>query len=462
MNDQMTNINDTIFEKIKEIDENGNEFWGARKLSKIIEYSEFRHFLPVIERAKEACKNSNQSIEDHLEDYLEMVPIGSGAERKVESIKLSRFACYLIVQNADPSKPMIKSGIDYFFTSENTLQNIEFQQEGKLLFYATPQGNTRIDLSYDGETFWITQRQMASLFDVEINTINYHLQQIFDTGELNKYSVVRKIRITAADGKPYLTQIYNLDVVIAVGYRVNSFKATQFRIWATNVIKEFITKGFVIDDERLKQGNVFGKDHFDDLLERIREIRVSERRLYQKITDIYATSSDYNKDAPTTKDFYAKVQNKLHWAIAGNTAAEIVYKNADAQKPFMGLKTWKQAPEGKILKTDVTTAKNYLDQEPIKELNQIVSAYLDLAENRATRQIPTTMQEWASFLDNFLQLSSYPILNDKGKISAEQAKIKALQQFEIYRVKQDQDYISDFDKEVKKLKPKPKNNKNNE
>jgi hypothetical protein len=456
-----TNTNKTIFEQIKETDENGHEYWGARKLSKILEYSEFRHFLPVIERAKETCLNSEHKVEDHFEDYLEEINFGKGAKKDMDSVKLSRFACYLVVQNADPSKPMTKSGMDYFFTSENTFQDIDFQKEGNLIFYTTPHGSTRIDLSYDGETFWVTQKQMASLFDVEINTINYHLQQIFDTGELNKYSVVRKIRITASDGKPYLTQIYNLDVVIAVGYRVNSFKATQFRIWATNVIKEFITKGFVIDDERLKQGSVFGKDHFDELLERIREIRVSERRLYQKITDIYATASDYNKNAPTTKDFYAKVQNKLHWAIAGNTAAEIVYKNVDAKKPFMGLKTWKQAPDGKILKTDVTTAKNYLDQEPIKELNQIVSAYLDLAENRATRQIPTTMQEWAGFLDNFLQLSSYPVLQDKGKISAEQAKIKALQQFEIYRVKQDKDYISDFDKEVKKLKPTPKN-KNNE
>ncbi len=454
--------NNIVFEQIKEIDENGNEYWGARQLSKILEYSEFRHFLPVIERAKEACKNSNYIINEHFEDYLEQLIFGNGAKKDMESVKLSRFACYLIVQNADPSKPMTTSGINYFLTPENSIQPIDFKQEGNLIFYTTPQGNTQINLSYDGETFWVTQKQMATLFDVEVNTINYHLQQIFESEELNKYSVVRKIRITASDGKPYLTQIYNLDAVIAVGYRVNSFKATQFRIWATNVIKEFIIKGFVIDDERLKQGSIFGKDHFDELLERIREIRVSERRLYQKITDIYTTASDYKLNAPTTKDFYAKVQNKLHWAIAGNTAAEIVYKNADSKKPFMGLKTWKQAPEGKILKTDVATAKNYLDQEPIKELNQIVSAYLDLAENRAIRQIPTTMQEWAGFLDNFLQLSSYPILQDKGKISAERAKIKALQQFEIYRIKQDQDYISDFDKEVKKIKPTAKTPKNND
>lgn len=451
MKNEIKNINNTIFEEIKEIDENGNEFWGARKLSKILEYSEFRYFSPVIERAKEACSNTNHPIEDHFEDYLEMVPIGSGAERKMESVKLSRLACSMITQNADQAKPMVIEGLEYFKDNEKKTELVHFQQEGNLLFYTTPQGNTRIDLSYDGETFWVTQKQMAALFDIEVSTINYHLQQIFDTEELNKYAVIRKIRITALDGKSYLTQVYNLDVVIAVGYRVNSFKATQFRVWATNVLKEFIIKGFVIDDERLKQGGVFGKDHFEELLERIREIRTSERRLYQKITDIYATASDYNVKAPTTKGFYAKVQNKLHWAITGQTAAEIIHKNADAKKPFMGLKTWKQAPEGKVLKTDVTTAKNYLEEKPIKELNQIVSAYLDLAENRAQRQIPTTMEQWAGFLDNFLELSSYPILDDKGKISAERAKIKALNEFEKYRVKQDQDYISDFDKEVKKI-----------
>jgi hypothetical protein len=451
MKKEIANTNNTIFEQIKSIDENGNEYWGARQLAKILEYTDFRNFNTVINKAKEACKNNGEVLENHLVDFNEMVPIGSGAKREIESVRLSRLACLFIMQNADQSKTMVSSGLSFFNQEDKNTQLVHFQQEGNLLFYTTPQGNTRIDLSYDGETFWVTQKQMAALFDIEVSTINYHLQQIFDTEELNKYAVIRKIRITALDGKSYLTQVYNLDVVIAVGYRVNSFKATQFRVWATNVLKEFIIKGFVIDDERLKQGGVFGKDHFEELLERIREIRTSERRLYQKITDIYATASDYNVKAPTTKGFYAKVQNKLHWAITGQTAAEIIHKNADAKKPFMGLKTWKQAPEGKVLKTDVTTAKNYLEEKPIKELNQIVSAYLDLAENRAQRQIPTTMEQWAGFLDNFLELSSYPILDDKGKISAERAKIKALNEFEKYRVKQDQDYISDFDKEVKKI-----------
>ena len=451
MQNHLSNINQTVFEQIKAVDENGNEFWGARKLSKILNYSEFRHFLPVVERAKDACKNSGQAIADHFEDYLEEISHGKGAKQDHPSIKLSRYACYLIVQNADQNKVNVNNGMEYFNTSIAEDKIVDIQQESNLIFYTTPQGNTRIDLSYDGETFWVTQKKMGELFEVEVNTVNYHLGQIFESGELNKYSVVRKIRITASDGKDYQTQVYNLDTIIAVGYRVNSYKATQFRIWATKVLKEFIVKGFVLDDERLKQAKSFGKDYFEELLERIREIRASERRLYQKITDIYAMSTDYQKDAPVTRAFYAKVQNKLHWAITGKTAAEIIYQNADASKPFMGLNTWKQAPRGKILKTDVVTAKNYMGEEHIKELNQIVSAYLDLAENRAQRQIATGMTDWAKFLDNFLELSSYPILDDKGKISAELAKIKAYEQYEQYRVKQDHEFISDFDAEIRKL-----------
>lgn len=266
---------------------------------------------------------------------------------------------------------------------------------------------------------------MAELFAVEANTINYHLKEIFKSGELSEDSVIRKIRITADDGKNYLTAFYSLDAIIAVGYRVNSYQATQFRIWATKTLKEFIIKGFVLDDERLKQGNRFGKDYFDELLERIREIRASERRFYQKITDIYALSVDYDKNSPITKDFFATVQNKLHWAITGKTVAEIIYINADATKLYMGLTNWKQSPEGKILKSDVSVAKNYLSEQHIKELNRIVSAYVDLAENRAQRQIVMKMTDWFQFLHNFLELSNYPILEDKGKISMLAAKLKA-------------------------------------
>jgi hypothetical protein len=248
------------------------------------------------------------------------------------------------------------------------------------------------------------------------------------------------------------SKCYNLDAIIAVGYRVNSYQATQFRIWATKTLREFIIKGFALDDARLKQGKqVFGKDYFDELLERIREIRASERRFYQKITDLYALAVDYAPDAPVTKEFFATVQNKLHWAITGQTAAEIIYVRADATKIYMGLTTWKHAPQGKILKSDVTVAKNYLSEAHVKELNRVVSAYLDLAENRAQRGIVTRMAEWVKFLNDFLKLSNYPILQDKGKVSALEAKLKAEGEYEIYRHRQDAEYISDFDREIKRI-----------
>jgi hypothetical protein len=256
---------------------------------------------------------------------------------------------------------------------------------------------------------------------------------------------------TAADGKNYKTKYYNLDTIIAVGYRVNSYQATQFRIWATKTLKEFIIKGFVLDDERLKHGKHFGRDYFDELLERIREIRASERRFYQKITDIYALSADYDKNAPITQEFFATVQNKLHWAITGKTAAEIIYESADAEKMHMGLTSWKEAPDGKILKSDVSVAKNYLSEAHIRELNRIVTAYLDLAENRAERQIIMKMGDWVEFLHRFLELSNYPILKDKGKVSALEAKLKAEEEYETYRKKQDREYVSDFDREIKRI-----------
>ena len=327
-------------------------------------------------------------------------------------------------------------------------------RESKILLYQTPTGEIKVDVLFQDETFWMTQKKMAELFGVQRPAITKHLKNIFESSELVEGSVSSILEHTADDDKNYKTTFYNLDAIIAVGYRVNSKQATQFRIWATNTLKEFIVKGFVLDDERLKQGKNFGKDYFDELLERIREIRASERRFYQKITDIYALATDYNNSAPTTKDFFASVQNKLHWAIMGKTAAEIIYSSADATKIYMGLTNWKHAPEGKIMKSDVNVAKNYLDEQHIKELNRIVSAYLDLAENRAQRHVTTTMQEWAEFLNQFLELSNYPILTDKGRVSALEAKIKAEQEFEKYRKIQDLHYQSDFDKEIKKLKGK--------
>ena len=325
----------------------------------------------------------------------------------------------------------------------------------KFLFYTANDGAVKIEVLYKEETVWLTQKALSELFGVQRPAITKHLKNIFETRELVENSVSSILEHTAVDGKAYGTKYYNLDAIIAVGYRVSSYQATQFRIWATKTLKEFIIKGFVLDDERLKQGNrVFGKDYFDELLERIREIRASERRFYQKITDIYALSVDYDKTAPLTEEFFSTVQNKLHWAITAKTAAEIIYASADATKIYMGLTNWKQAPNDKILKSDVSVAKNYLSENHIKELNRIVSAYLDLAENRAERQILMKMEDWSKFLHSFLELSNYPILEDKGKVSALEARLKAEQEFEVYRKRQDTEYISDFDREIKRIEGK--------
>jgi hypothetical protein len=322
-------------------------------------------------------------------------------------------------------------------------------KQSNFFLYTGNDGKVNVEVFLKDETVWLTQKAIGELFGKERSVITKHLKNIFAGRELEEKSNVQKMHLSHSD-KPI--KFYNLDVIISVGYRVNSYQATQFRIWATKTLKEYIIKGFVLDDERLKQGNrVFGKDYFDELLERIREIRASERRFYQKVTDIYALSADYDKKAPITIEFFAAVQNKLHWAITGKTAAEIIYDSADATKIYMGLTNWKHAPEGKILKSDVSIAKNYLGEAHIKELNQIVSAYLDLAENRAQRQILMKMADWIEFLYNFLELSNYPILRDKGKVSALEAKIKAEQEYQIYRVTQDKNYISDFDKEIKRI-----------
>jgi hypothetical protein len=318
------------------------------------------------------------------------------------------------------------------------------------ILYTSTDGAVKIGVIIQDETIWLTQQQIADLFGRDRSVITRHIKNIFETAELLEESNVQKMHF-AHSAKP--VALYNLDVIISVGYRVNSYQATQFRIWATHTLKEFLTKGFVINDVRLKEGGqLFGKDYFDELLERIREIRASERRFYQKITDIYAQCSlDYDPKAPLTQTFYATVQNKLHWAITGKTAAEIVYATADAKKAHMGLTTWKNAPDGNILKLDTAVAKNYLSEGHIKELNRIVSAYLDLAENRAERQITMSMADWINFLDRFLELSDYPILADKGMVSALEAKLKAAQEYDRYRQIQDQTYLSDFDKQIKHL-----------
>ena len=323
-------------------------------------------------------------------------------------------------------------------------------QTKNILLFSTTDKKAKVSVFFQDGTFWLTQKAMAELFGVNVPAISKHLKNIFETGELEAISVVSKMETTASDGKNYETTFYRLEAILAVGYRVNSAQATDFRKWATQTLNEFIIKGFVMDDERLKQGKSFGQDYFDELLERIREIRSSERRFYQKITDIYALSTDYDKNSPQTKDFFAAVQNKLHWAITGQTAAEIIYTEADATKLYMGLKTWKAAPDGKILKTDVAVAKNYLSHQHVTELNRIVSAYLDLAENNAQRGIAFNMQQWVKFIDGFLELSNYPILKDIGRVSMLETKLKAEEEYDKFRVLQDKTYESDFDREIKK------------
>ncbi len=320
-----------------------------------------------------------------------------------------------------------------------------------ILLYNTVDAKVHVSVYFQNGTFWLSQKTMSELYGVERSVVTKHLRNIFTTSELDKNLVCAKIAHTAVDGKNYETNFYRLEAILAVGYRVNSVQAIDFRRWATQTLNEFIIKGFVMDDERLKQGKHFGVDYFDELLERIREIRSSERRFYQKITDLYALSVDYDKKSQETLAFFSLVQNKLHWAITGQTAAEIIYTEADATKLYMGLKTWKAAPDGKILKSDVAVAKNYLSHQHITELNRIVSAYLDLAENNAQRGIAFSMQQWAKFLDGFLELSNYPILSDKGKVSMLEAKLKAELEYDKFRVIQDQSYESDFDREIKDL-----------
>ena len=315
-----------------------------------------------------------------------------------------------------------------------------------LILYQSENTNKSIEVLYDNEDFWLTQKTMGELFNVAENNITYHLQNIFKSGELNKNSVTQKIRVTASDGKNYNTSFYSLDAIIAVGYRVNSKEATDFRIWATNTLKEYIKKGFVLNTELLKNGPKFGKDYFDELLIKIKEIRASERRFYQKITDIYKECSyDYDKNSETTKEFYKNVQNKLHFAITGMTAPEIIYNRVDSKKAYMGLQNWKNAPDGKMLETDVIIAKNYLSEEEIKELNNLVSMYLDFAERQVKLGHIISMQEWKDKLEMFLNLNEYNILKDNGKIKREIADKLALDEYEKYRVVQDQKYISDFD-----------------
>lgn len=451
----MTNIQpmQSDFEQIKKSTEKGKEYWSARELATALGYSTWQKFSRVLNNALTVAQNRGMDMGEHFNQVVEMVKLGSGTFREVENFHLSRLACLIIAENADGKKPQVQMARIYFKEQASTLELVENQISSRVLIYKTNQGETRIDVLFNGNTFWLTQKRMADLYDVDVSTINYHLGNIFETGELKKEAVIRKIPITAADGKDYDTMMYNLDAIIAVGYRVNSYKATQFRIWATEVLREFIIKGFVLDDERLKQGKQFGQDYFDDLLERIREIRTSERRYYQKITDVYAEcSADYDSKSETTQLFFKMVQNMMHWAVTHHTAAEIIYNRADAEQPHMGLTTWKNAPDGRVQKSDTIVAKNYLSDKEVTALNRISNAFLDLAEDRADRQLLTTMAEWKEQLERFLGTYNYEVLEGTGAISADEAKEKAYSEYDKFRLIQDREYLSDFDKEIKSWK----------
>lgn len=327
------------------------------------------------------------------------------------------------------------------------VKNIEIRNStAEFLIFMLEGKEDGIQVMYKDETIWATQKAMAQLFDVGVPAISKHLKNIFESGELDGKSVISKMETTASDGKNYDTAFYNLDAIISVGYRVNSVRATQFRQWCTFVLRQFAIRGYVLDHKRMENGAFLGVDYFEHLLAEIREIRLSERRFYQKLTDIYATAIDYNKDAPTTRFFFKKVQNKMHYAVHGHTAAELIVERADANKEHMGLTTWENAPNGKIVKTDVSVAKNYLREKELEEMGRIVNASLDMAESMAKRHIPMTMEDWAKRIDKFINLFESSILQDSGKVSAEYAKEFAESEFEKYRIIQDRLFQSDFDR----------------
>lgn len=438
------------FEQLKKVDSEGKEWWNSRELAHVMGYGKYWNFERVMEKSQAWISQKGYHTVEHFVPFTQMAELGSGAVREVVSIKLSRVACTAVAMNADAKKPLVKSAREYFagtMTSDLAARGME----STILMYKGLHGKTQVQVIFDATTFWLSQQRMAELFGVTQQDISYHLQQIDQSGEIHLSDGYKK-SLYASEEWSDNTIMYNLDVVIAVGYRVNSYEATQFRIWATQVLKEYLTKGFVLDDERLKGKNVFGADYFDELLDRIREIRLSERRYYQKITDIYSEcSSDYEKDSETTRLFFKIVQNMMHYAVSGHTAAEIIYERADAEKPHMGLTSWKNAPDGRVVKSDVTKAKNYLSEPEIEALNLLSSSFIDVAELRARRHIVMTMADWKDVLVKFLQAGDQDILSDAGVITHEQAEEKALSEYEKFRVIQDKEILSDFDRELELL-----------
>lgn len=441
------------FEVIKETDDEGREWWNSRKLARLLGYQKYWNFERLMDKvATFLQQEKGLDLKEHMVEIEEMAQLNNGGYRQVRSIKLSKTACIAIVMNADQKKPVVKAAKDYFMRDISSTE-LATSVEGNVLIYRSSTGKVNVNVLFSNETFWLSQKRMSELFNVALSTINYHLTQIDESGEVQLSTAIRKIRIPSDNCDEQGVLMYNLDAIIAVGYRVNSYEATQFRIWAREVLKEYIIKGFVMDDERLKGKNPFGADYFEELLDRIREIRTSERRYYQKITDIYAEcSSDYDPKSEITKTFYKTVQNMMHYAVTHQTAAEIIYDRADAEKPHMGLMTWKNAPDGRVVKSDVTIAKNYLSEQEVDELNLLTTAFLDIAERRARRHLITTMADWKQVLEEYLKVSDSDILPNAGSVSHEEAEAKALGEYEKFWRIQDQTLLSDFDKFLELIK----------
>ena len=441
------------FDAIKETDAEGREWWNSRKLARLLGYLKYWNFERLMDKvATFLQQEKGLDLKEHMVEIEEMAQLNNGGWRQVKSIKLSRTACIAIATNADKKKPIVKAAREYF-TSEMSSTELATSIEGNVLIYRSSTGKVNVNVLFCNETFWLSQKRMSELFNVTVQDISYHLIQINDTGEVQLSTAIKKILNPSDNCEDAGTILYNLDAIIAVGYRVNSYEATQFRIWARGILKEYIIKGFVMDDERLKGKNPFGADYFEELLDRIREIRTSERRYYQKITDIYAEcSSDYDPKSDITKTFYKTVQNMMHYAVTHQTAAEIVYDRADAEKPHMGLMTWKNAPDGRVVKSDVTIAKNYLSEKEVSSLNLLTTAFLDMAEDRASRHILMKMADWKALLERYLQISDRDILPDAGSVTHEEAEAKALGEYEKFWRIQDQTFLSDFDKFVEEIK----------
>ena len=441
------------FDSIREVDAEGHEWWNSRKLARLMGYMKYWNFERLMDKvATFLQQEKGLDLKEHMVEIEEMAQLNNGGYRQVTSFLLSRTACVAIAMNADKKKPITKVAQDYF-TQKMDSKELATSFEGNVLIYCTSTGKVNVSVLFNNDTFWLSQKRMSELYNVTIQDISYHLIQINDSGELQLSTAIKKVLIPSDNCDDTGTILYNLDAIIAVGYRVNSYEATQFRIWAREVLKEYIQKGFVLDDERLKGKNPFGADYFEDLLDRIREIRTSERRYYQKITDIYAEcSSDYDPKSEVTKTFYKTVQNMMHYAVSHQTAAEIVYNRANAEKPHMGLTTWKNAPDGRVVKSDVTIAKNYLSDKEIESLNLLTTAFLDMAEDRARRHIIMKMTDWKTLLERYLQISDRDILPDAGSVSHEEAEAKALGEYEKFWRIQDKTILSDFDRFIEDLK----------